>query len=259
MELEEARHLLEEAERLCVLTGAGVSAESGVPTFRGPQGLWKSHAPEELATPQAFRRDPCLVWEWYEWRREKIRACRPNRGHEVLARLALGPRKVRIITQNVDGLHEEAARHVAGAGDPTPALPLELHGSIFKVRCTSCSYSARRREPVGFASPKDLPRCPVCTALLRPAVVWFGENLDSEVLNKAFRWCRAAQVCLVVGTSAVVHPAASLPLATLQAGGAVVEVNPTATPLSDVSRVSLRGPSAEILPKVLAERPFSGT
>lgn len=258
-ELEESRDLLEGAGRICVLTGAGVSAESGVPTFRGPQGLWKSHSPEELATPQAFGHDPRLVWEWYEWRREKIRGCRPNPGHEALARLALGSRQVRVVTQNVDGLHEEAARRMAGAGDPTPAMPLELHGSIFKVRCTSCSYSAPRREPVGFATTEELPRCPVCGSLLRPAVVWYGEALDPGVLTEAFRWARSAQLCLVAGTSALVHPAASLPLATLEAGGAIVEVNPTVTPLSELARVSLRGPAGEILPKLLEGRSFSGT
>ncbi len=250
-ELERARSLLAEAGTICVLTGAGVSAESGVPTFRGESGLWKSHSPEELATPHAFRRDPRLVWEWYEWRRQKIRECRPNPGHEALARLALGPRQARIVTQNVDGLHEEAARTAAGSGDPSPALPLELHGSIFRVRCTSCAYRVSHRHPLQTETREDLPRCPVCSALLRPDVVWFGEALDPEILSEAFRVAREADLCLVAGTSALVHPAASVPMATVEAGGSMVEVNPTDTPLTHMARVSLRGPSGEILPQLL--------
>jgi NAD-dependent deacetylase len=247
-----ARGLLASVPRICVLSGAGISAESGVPTFRGEDGLWKSHSPEELATPHAFRRDPRLVWEWYDWRRGKIRACEPNPGHEALARLALGPKSVRIVTQNVDGLHEEAARRAAGGGDPSPALPLELHGSIFRVRCVSCTYRVSHRDPVRTDNAADLPSCPVCSRLLRPDVVWFGESLDAEVLNEAFRCAQEARVCLVVGTSALVHPAASVPLATLRAGGDLIEVNPEETPLTSMARVSLRGPAGKLLPELLA-------
>jgi len=250
-EFARAKELLAEASAVCVLSGAGVSAESGVPTFRGEGGLWKSHAPEELATPQAFRRDPRLVWEWYDWRREKIRACRPNPGHDALAAFALGKRGVRIVTQNVDGLHEAAARATAGAGDPSPALPLELHGSIFRVKCTACTYRVPHRLPVRTETAEDLPRCPVCSGLLRPDVVWFGEALDAKILQEAFRAAREAPVCLVVGTSALVHPAASVPLATLEAGGSLIEVNPDETPLTSVARISLRGPSGQVLPGLL--------
>jgi NAD-dependent deacetylase len=258
-DLQRARGLLTEASRICVLTGAGVSAESGVPTFRGESGLWKSHSPEELATPNAFRRDPQLVWEWYEWRREKIRGCRPNAGHEAMARLASGPRKVRIVTQNVDGLHEEAARKAAGSRDPSPALPLELHGSIFRVRCTSCSYRVSHRDRLETETVEDLPRCPVCSNLLRPDVVWFGEALDPDILSEAFRVAGEADLCIVAGTSALVHPAASVPLATLDAGGSMVEVNPTETPLTRLAGISLRGPSGEILPKLLEGLEMPGT
>ena len=254
-ELQRARDLLASADQVCVLSGAGVSAESGVPTFRGAEGLWKSYSPQDLATPQAFRRDPRLVWEWYDWRRGKIGACKPNPGHFALARFALGPRKVRIVTQNVDGLHEaaarETAREMAGVTDPSPALPLELHGSIFRVRCTGCTYSLPHREPVATASEDDLPRCPVCSNLLRPAVVWFGESLDSEIITEAFRVAQASSVCLVVGTSALVHPAASVPLATRDAGGRLVEVNPEDTPLTEISQVALRGGSGQVLPSLL--------
>jgi len=257
--VEEARRLLSSADTVCVLSGAGVSAESGVPTFRGEEGLWKSYSPEELATPHAFRRDSRLVWEWYDWRRGKIRDCRPNPGHEALARFALGSRTVRIVTQNVDGLHEEAARQVAAGGDPSPALPLELHGSIFRVRCTSCSYKIPHRGPIATETPEDLPRCPVCSALLRPDIVWFGESLDPGVLSEAFRVAQRSQVCLVVGTSALVHPAASVPLATRDGGGSIVEVNPTETPLTPLARVSLRGASGEVLPNLLEGLEIPGT
>jgi len=212
-----------------------------------------------LATPQAFRRDSRLVWEWYEWRRGKIRGCRPNPGHEALAHFALGPRTVRIVTQNVDGLHEESARQAAGTGDPSPALPLELHGSIFRVRCTRCTYKIPHRNPIATETPEDLPRCPVCSGHLRPDVVWFGESLDSAVLSEAFRVAQASQVCLVVGTSALVHPAASVPLAAREAGSCIIEVNPTETPLTHLARISLRGPSGEVLPKLLRGLDSQGT
>ena len=257
--LIEARALISSATTLCVLSGAGVSAESGVPTFRGEQGLWKSYSPEDLATPTAFRRDSRLVWEWYDWRRGLIRGCRPNPGHEALARFALGPRQVRIVTQNVDGLHEQAAREAAAGSDPSSALPLELHGSIFRVRCTSCTYGISHRDPINTETQEDLPRCPVCSSLLRPGVVWFGESLDSEVLSEAFRVAQASQVCLVVGTSALVHPAASVPLATHEAGGKIVEVNPTETPLTPTAHISLRGASGQVLPDLLGPLISSGT
>ena len=251
--LAQARALLASARRVCVLTGAGVSAESGVPTFRGEDGLWRNYRAEELATPQAFRRDPRMVWEWYDWRRGKIRECAPNPGHHALARLALGSRQVRIVTQNVDGLHEVAAREAAGARDPSPALPLEVHGSIFRVKCTSCTYKIPHRDPIRWASVDVLPKCPSCGALLRPDVVWFGESLDPRVLADAFASAREADICLVAGTSALVQPAASVPLATLEAGGSLVEINPEPTPLTPVSTISLRGFSGAILPLLVEE------
>ncbi len=249
--LDRARALLAEANQVVVLTGAGVSAESGVPTFRGPEGLWKSHRPEELATPTAFDRDPQLVWEWYGWRRERVRACRPNAGHRALARLALGRPGVTLVTQNVDGLHALAAREEARATDPGPALPLELHGSLFRVRCTACHFAGDDRSTVDASSPASLPHCPECGALLRPAVIWFGEALDGEVLSRAFEAAGAAHVCIVAGTSAVVHPAASIPLATAGSGGAIIEVNPDATPLSITAAVTLSGPAGALLPQLV--------
>lgn len=257
--LNRARALISQADLVSVLSGAGMSAESGVPTFRGEDGLWKNHAPEELATPGAFRRDSRLVWEWYDWRRGLIRECQPNPGHFALAEFALGPKTVRIVTQNVDGLHEAAARKMAGGDDPAPALPLEVHGSIFRVKCTSCTYKVPHRDPIATGTPEDLPRCPVCSSLLRPDVVWFGESLDPQVISEAFEVAQRSQVCLVIGTSALVHPAASVPIATHEAGGAIIEVNPTETPLTPMAEVALRGASGEVLPLLFHELGSSGT
>ncbi len=247
-DLARARELLAGARAICVLTGAGISAESGVPTFRGPDGLWRSHRPEHLATPEAFATDPRLVWEWYGWRRDLVNECEPNPAHRALARAALGGPPMVLVTQNVDGLQGLAAHQEAGEGDIGAARPLELHGSLFQVKCTACDYRAEHREAIDAGDRSSLPHCPECAALLRPGVVWFGEALDERVLTRAFQAAESADVCLVVGTSALVHPAASVPLATLRSGGAVLEVNPEPTPLSPVAAAALRGPAGGILP-----------
>jgi NAD-dependent deacetylase len=252
-ELAEARALLERAESIVVLTGAGVSAESGVPTFRGQGGLWKSRRPEEIATPEAFARDPRLVWEWYAWRRSVVGRCAPNAAHLALARLALGRGAIertsaRIVTQNVDGLHHRAADLTAAGADPMPAYPIEVHGAIHRDRCSAC---ARRTPPlpnIDTTSVDRLPHCERCGGLLRPDVVWFGEALDADLLTSAIDAAARADVCLVVGTSAVVYPAAGLPEATLAQGGSMIEVNPDTTPLTSRATVSLRGKATELLP-----------
>jgi NAD-dependent deacetylase len=254
--LRRARAMLHAADHVVVLTGAGVSAESGVPTFRGPDGLWRSHRPEELATPEAFRRDPCLVWEWYAWRRSIVARCAPNEGHRALARLArLDRPRTTLVTQNVDGLHHRAAVEVAGA-EAERCLPLEVHGAIHRDRCSRCDARLPGVAEVDTSSPEALPRCG-CGGLLRPDVVWFGEALDAEVLGRAFEAAREADVCLVVGTSALVYPAASIPEITLGSGGAVVEVNTDVTPLTNWATVSLRGTATSLVP-ALAEAPSSG-
>jgi NAD-dependent deacetylase len=250
--LEEARSLVGRSRRVVVLTGAGISAESGVPTFRGSDGLWRSYRAEDLATPEAFARDPELVWSWYLWRRDVIGACAPNAGHLALARFALARPGTTLVTQNVDGLHHQAAVVAAGSADPGPAIPLEIHGALHRDRCSGC----RRATPGVRALPAaagraGLPRCDACGDLLRPDVVWFGEPLDTRLLEHAFAAARAADVCLVVGTSALVHPAASIPLATLGSGGRLIEVNPEPTPLSGRAHATLRGASAAILPELL--------
>lgn len=245
--VERARTLLRGAGAVLVLTGAGVSAESGVPTFRGPGGLWKSFRPEDLATPEAFARDPRLVWEWYAWRRTLVGACAPNAAHRALAEWALRRDGVTIVTQNVDGLHVRAAREAAPGIDPTPALPVEVHGSLLRDRCSGCDA---RSAPLSIdaTSAASLPRCIRCGSLLRPDVVWFGEMLDEGVLAVADAAAATADVCLVVGTSALVHPAASLPLRARARGGVVIEVNPEETPLTPVAEVAIRGRASEVIP-----------
>jgi NAD-dependent deacetylase len=223
--------------RPVALTGAGVSAESGVPTFRGTGGLWRHYRPEDLATPQAFARDPNLVWEWYDWRRGLIAGCEPNAAHVALAGMEARLPDFVLITQNVDGLHQLAgSRRV-----------LELHGNIWRMRCTLRGTSlTERRTPL----PELPPRCPECGALLRPDVVWFGEALPAGVLEAAFAAAAACDLMLVVGTSAVVQPAAGLPLLARDHGAVVVEVNPEPTPLSGYADLSLRQPAAQALPEL---------
>lgn len=247
-----ARALLHDATRIVVLTGAGVSAESGIPTFRGAGGLWKEFRAEDLATPEAFARDPRMVWEWYAWRRGLVGDCAPNAAHVAMAERALRRRDVTIVTQNVDGLHARAAREAAGDSDPTPALPLEVHGSLLRDRCSGCDARSDP-VPVDATSPATLPSCRRCGALLRPDVVWFGEMLDEDVLAAADAAAAAADVCLVVGTSALVHPAASLPLRTRARGGVIVEVNPEETPLTGAAAISIRARAADVVPRLLGE------
>ncbi len=233
----QAKERLARAQSLAVLTGAGVSAESGVPTFRGTGGFWQNHRPEELATPQAFARDPALVWRWYQWRRRLIADCRPKGGHRALARLEKLSPTFYLITQNVDGLHQRAGSR----------NPLEVHGNIWRVSCTKCGQ--------GYEEPSldlpGLPACRMCGGLLRPAVVWFGESLDQALLSKAWAAATGCQVMLVAGTSAVVQPAASLALAAKQAGAYVIEVNLEATANTGQMDLSLRGKAAEILPRLV--------
>lgn len=254
--VERAQELVGRAERIVVLTGAGVSAESGVPTFRGAGGLWKSHRPEQLATPEAFARDPRTVWEWYAWRRSVVATCAPNPAHLALARLALASDQVTLVTQNVDGLQHRAAEAIAGGREAAArAYPLEVHGAIHRDRCSGCGARSPGAVTVDTTSTETLPRCASCGALLRPDVVWFGEPLDTDVLGAAFAAAGAADLCLVVGTSSVVYPAAAVPEIALRAGAALVEVNPEETPLSPLATVTVRAAAGAVLPAVLAAAP----
>jgi len=251
-----ARDLLKAGRRVLVLTGAGVSAESGVPTFRGSNGLWKTHRPEQLATPEAFRSDPRLVWEWYSWRRNIVNTCQPNLAHKALAQLTLLNGEARIATQNVDGLHLlalEEASQIADIDPPPKARPLELHGSLFRVQCNNCHVKSNHRGPIDTTSTRALPHCRECGTLLRPDIVWFGEALNAHTLEEAMTCAGAAEVCLVVGTSSAVYPAASLPLLTRRAGGVVIEVNPEATHLTETSHISVRGTAVHIVPEILSQ------
>ncbi|WP_425154553.1 NAD-dependent deacylase [Candidatus Palauibacter sp.] len=241
-----ARGLVRQARRVIALTGAGISAESGVPTFRDAGGLWRSYRPEELATPEALARDPRTVLEWYAWRRSALAGCRPNAGHRALARFFLRRGAAGLVTQNVDGLHTRAALEEAGDVSADPALPIELHGAVGRDRCDGCG-TRFPAEPLGDA----LPRCGRCGGLRRPDVVLFGEPLDAEVLDRARELAEQADLCLVIGTSAVVYPAAALPLATLETGGHIVEVNVRRTALTDAATAAVRGEAGTVLPALL--------
>jgi NAD-dependent deacetylase len=233
-ELSEVAALLRRKPRIAVLTGSGISAESGIPTFRGKDGLWKQYRAESLATPEAFGRDPRLVWEWYDWRRGLIIKASPNAGHKVLAGWeAVFPGFV-LITQNVDGLHRRAGSKNV----------LELHGNIWEVKCTAeQTISVIPDHPL----PEIPPRCPTCGALLRPNVVWFGEALPVEAIEKAFAAAASAELMFVIGTSAFVQPAASLPLTAADRGAAIVEINPDPTPLTPHANYAFAAGAGEVL------------
>jgi len=224
--------------RLRILTGAGVSAESGIPTFRGAGGLWKKHRPEELATPEAFARDPETVWEWYEWRRGLIAEAAPNPGHQALAELEQRVENSLLVTQNVDGLHELAGSRKL----------VRLHGSIWELRCTGCQY---RREDRSHPLPERPPYCADCGSLLRPGVVWFGESLPPGALEAALASARDAELFLVVGTAGAVEPAASLARIAKAAGAFTVEVNQKESVLTPEMDGLLRGNAGDILPRLL--------
>ena len=242
--LDDLAARLRAARAVGVLTGAGMSAESGVPTFRGADGLWRNYSVTDLATPEAFARDPRLVWQWYRWRQGIIGRAEPNLGHLALARLQPRFAAFTLTTQNVDGLHQRAGS--TGV--------IELHGNIWRMRCAGGCGIVRQLGLADTlehadAGPAFLPTCD-CGALLRPDIVWFGEPLDPETVDAAARAARMADVFIVIGTSAVVYPAAGLPLAAARAGATVVEINPDETPLSPLAALVLRGPAAEVLPSL---------
>jgi NAD-dependent deacetylase len=229
---------LRDARWVGVLTGAGISAESGIPTFRDAQtGLWARFRPEDLATAEAFRRDPRLVWDWYAWRRGLVSGAAPNAGHRALARLQALVPELTLITQNVDGLHQRA-----GSADV-----VELHGNIHRSRCF-VEGTVVAAWPETDERP---PRCPRCRAHLRPDVVWFGEALPPQALARAEAVARGCDVFFSIGTSAAVFPAAQLPVTALAAGATVIEVNKDPTPLSGAASFSLRGPAGTILPALV--------
>lgn len=236
--LTDVRDRLYKAKSVTVLTGAGISADSGVPTFRGADGLWKNYRPEELASPDAFERDPQLVWEWYNWRRELLSTKKPNAAHETLAAMERRVEDFWIITQNVDGLHADAGSTKLS----------EIHGNIWKVRCTECGRVSPNRDfPILYP-----PKCSSCSGLLRPHIVWFGESLAPEDLNRSYAALQGCEILLIVGTSGVVYPAASFAPVAKQRGAFVVELNLDPTPNSPIVDVSFQGRAKDLVPLLLS-------
>lgn len=240
-------HCLQSARSVTVLSGAGISADSGIPTFREAQiGLWARYDPQELATPQAFRRDPRLVWQWYAWRKNLVAQAKPNAGHLALAEMEYllneSHAKFTLITQNIDGLHQRAGSKSI----------VELHGNINRTKCfDECTLVEEYDNEDGVP-----PRCPNCGGLLRPDVVWFGENLSAEALKSAWDAAQTCNLFFSIGTSSLVEPAASLPYVALSSGASIIEINPDETILTQRATYVLRGPSGKILP-VLIERTWS--
>ena len=228
---------LASSSRAAVLTGAGISAESGVPTFREAQtGLWARYDPQELATPEAFRQNPRLVWEWYAWRRSLVAGARPNAGHKALAELEELFPVFTLVTQNVDGLHQQAGSRAV----------VELHGNIQRSKCFT-----EGRVVSGWDENDEIPpRCSHCGGQLRPDVVWFGESLPEDALEAALQAAQTCQVFFSIGTSSVVQPAASLPYLAQRTGALLVEINPEKTPLSSVADFVLTGPAGAVLPEI---------
>ncbi|KAJ1523391.1 hypothetical protein ONE63_001256 [Megalurothrips usitatus] len=265
-DLKAFHDILQKSTNIVVLTGAGVSAESGIPTFRGSGGFWRTYQATDMATPGAFKRDPSLVWEFYHYRREVVMAASPNMAHNALAeaerKLTSEGRKFNIITQNVDGLHVRAGSHNV----------LEIHGSLMKTRCVKCRDvrdnhdspicpalkdrgSPKVEAPLPRIPVEELPRCKVnaCNGLLRPHVVWFGEGLDGAVLKKAASLLEACDLCLVVGTSSVVYPAAAFAPSVAERGVPVAEFNVDDTPtIHDLLSFYFQGPCGTTLPQALA-------
>ena len=234
----QARTHLASARHVTVLTGAGISADSGVPTFRGADGLWRNFRAEDLATPEAFERDPQLVWKWYNWRRELIATKQPNPAHIALVELERRrPDTFWLITQNVDGLHRTASSQRLS----------EIHGNIWKVRCTGCGTISDNREvPLPI-----LPTCRLCQALLRPHIVWFGESLREEDLRCCDEALRSCDLFLVIGTSGVVYPAAGFTSVAKERGAFVIEINLESTPQSNLVDLLLQGRAKDLLPLLL--------
>lgn len=235
--IQEIKARLAGARAVTVLTGAGISADSGVPTFRGADGLWRNYRAEDLATPEAFARDPRLVWEWYNWRRALIATKTPNAAHHALVELEQRVERFWLITQNVDGLHPDAGSRKLS----------EIHGNIWKVRCTQCwQVHTNRQVPI-----RILPLCPACGGLLRPHIVWFGESLDPDDLDRTVAVVGSCEMLLIIGTSGVVYPAASFASLAKQAGAFVAEINLDPTPNSQIVDVTIGGRAAEVVPELL--------
>ena len=241
-DLGRAAQMLADARRIVCLTGAGVSAESGIPTFREAQtGLWARFDPQQLASQEGFAADPGLVWRWYMRRLSAVEQAQPNSGHFALAEIGALTLSFTLVTQNIDDLHERAGS----------SQILHLHGRIARFHCNLCQFEHALTSHERVASQP--PHCMNCGGLVRPSVVWFGEMLPNRVLDRAWREAERCDLILVVGTSGVVYPAAQLPFVARHAGGRVIEINPEETPVAEIADISLTGPSGQLLPQ-LAER-----
>jgi NAD-dependent deacetylase len=227
---------IKEAKKIVFVTGAGISQESGIPTFRGTDGYWRNYDPMKLATINAFYQNPKLVWEWYEDRRRGILAAQPNNGHKAISELARY-KDVIVLTQNIDGLHQRSGSKKV----------LELHGSIIRIKCTVCDYIGNIT-----ASFDSLPPKCKCGNILRPDVVWFGEPLPQDVWMEAIRHAQSCDLMVIAGTSLAVSPANTLPLHAKQNGATLIEINPERTMMSDEMDLSIRETSANALPHLVS-------
>lgn len=224
---------IRQAKRVSVLTGAGISAESGIPTFRGAGGIWEKYDYRKLATLEGFKSDPQLVWEWYQLRQIEMKKAKPNPAHEVIAEMESHFDRFSVLTQNIDGMH-------ARAGSKNI---IELHGNIWRMRCPRDGTSITLSDPVA-----EIPPLCQCGSIMRPDVVWFGEPLSPEVLNSASEAAAESDVMLVVGTSAIVYPAAALPILTKNSGGSVIEINVEETDISSYADASIFGRAGHVMP-----------
>ena len=230
-----AKQIIDDSSKITVLTGAGISAESGIPTFRDKEGMWNNINPQDIASPRAFKKDPQLVWEWYDWRRRIINKANPNQGHYALAEIERQKEKFTLITQNIDGLHE-----IAGSINL-----VELHGNIWEIRCEKCDTVNKNYEvPI----PEIPPKCEKCGEITRPNVVWFEEIIPMHQIDQALLSIEESDLMMIIGTSGVVEPAASMGLLAKQSGKQVIEINLEETPNSAIYDISLQGKSGEILP-----------
>jgi len=229
---------MKQAKKITAITGAGISSESGIPTFRGEGGLWKNYRAEDLATPQAFAKDPDLVWEWYDWRRKICAEAQPNQGHITLAKWETIVPGFTLITQNVDGLHPRAGSKNL----------LQIHGNIFKARCLNCGNLSE----IDPEKPREVS-CSLCFSKLRPHILWFGESYDQDLIASCFETVSSSDLILIVGTSANVSVPANMAKEGIRNGAFSIEINPERTSLSELVDYSLQGKSGEILPKLLDE------
>lgn len=252
-DIDQASDWLYNAKKVLIFTGAGVSAESGIPTFRDQGGLWAGFSAADLASLTGFDKDPCQVWAWYEMRRQRVRQAEPNAAHRAVATYAKERPGVSVITQNVDDLHQRAA---VAAGDDDPTI-ISYHGSLFRMRCRRCSLPGDMPHVIDTTSRDTLPTCRQCGKFMRPDITWFGEAIHRKVADDSDQLSSRADVCLVIGTSLEVYPAAFIPKQVLAHGGHVIEINPEPETFAHPEVVQLRGTACEFVPDVLRDTRYA--